>query len=398
MTAPHSPERDVYLSPLWKLHVGYHLTELAQYPPEGYRFLLPRRRPGVGVFDLFSKLPIALSLLHGASRFAPVNLLKPALEARLGGPPAAALTYCCHHVSFDQRPWVIEMDAVWDPIGPDPRQFRRYWPRVQSILASEACRGVLVFSEFSRRTLLSISRPELGDKVVVLPRAVHVKERLARPARRAFNLLFVGSANVAGMFEMRGGKEVLEAFRRLARQYKDVTLTIRSGMPGRLLRRYRDLLESDRLTYLAGPLSAGALDALYREADALLMPGHYDNWLVVLEAMSYGLPVITTDLFASPERVIEGCNGFLVRPSKHVPYFQDGLPLFGPTPAFQRGVRHVDEDTVADVVEKTARLIEDRALATRMGEAARREVESGRFSIANRNRVLKDVFDAAIAG
>jgi len=397
--SPSEYRRDVFLSPLWKLHVGYHLNELAPYPPDGYRFVMAAKKRGARVFDLASKLPLALSLLHGAARLAPINLLKSALDARLGGvPPDVALTYCCHHVSFDERPWVIEMDAVWDPIGPDPRQFRRYWPKADAMLASDACKRVLVFSEFSRQTLLSISRHDgMEEKVVVLPRAVRAKEHVPRRRPgRAFNLLFVGSANVAGMFEMRGGKEVLAAFRSLSRRYRDVRLTIRAGMPRRLQDEYRDVLALENVTYLPQKLAAGEMEALYASADALLMPGHYDNWLVVLEAMSYQLPVITTDLFANSERVVDGCNGFLVRPAKHVPYYQDGLPLFGPTPAFQRAIKVVDAATVADVVDKTARLIEDRALAERMGLSAREEIERGRFSIANRNRVLKEVFDAAL--
>lgn len=242
MNAAGEP-RDVFLSPLWRLHVGYHLRELAPFPPPGYRFLLPTEGPALPV-GLVSRLPIALSLLHAAARVAPVNLLKAALDERSGSQPPAALAYCCHHVSFGSRPWVIEMDAVWDPIGPDPRQFRRFWPKVESLLASADCKRVLVFSEFSRQTLLSLTqRPELRKKVLVLPRAVRAKEV---PRRReqdgAFHFLFVGSANVAGVFEMRGGKEVLAAFRRLWRQYPDARLTIRSLVPARLRREYAVVL------------------------------------------------------------------------------------------------------------------------------------------------------------
>src|SRR3972149_5014164 len=73
-------------------------------------------------------------------------------------------------------------------------------------------------------------------------------------------------------------------------------------MPRRLQDEFGDVLALDNVTYLPRKLAAGEMEALYASADALLMPGHYDNWLVVLEAMSYQLPVITTHLFPAREQ------------------------------------------------------------------------------------------------
>jgi glycosyltransferase involved in cell wall biosynthesis len=51
----------------------------------------------------------------------------------------------------------------------------------------------------------------------------------------------------------------------------------------------------------------------YEWADVLLLPSVSDTFgLVVLEAMSYGVPVITTHNTGGADVVIEGQNGFVV--------------------------------------------------------------------------------------
>jgi poly(glycerol-phosphate) alpha-glucosyltransferase len=80
------------------------------------------------------------------------------------------------------------------------------------------------------------------------------------------------------------------------------------------------------------------------EATALLLTSRFEGYpLVVLEALRRGCPVIAYDIAYGPrEQLTDGENGFLVRPG--------------------------DLEALA---ERIVRLARDRALATRMSEAAR---------------------------
>lgn len=61
-----------------------------------------------------------------------------------------------------------------------------------------------------------------------------------------------------------------------------------------------------------GRLSRDELLAEYRQSDALIAPTRMEGLpLSVLEALSCGLPVVTTDAAALPEAVISGANGFV---------------------------------------------------------------------------------------
>ena len=104
----------------------------------------------------------------------------------------------------------------------------------------------------------------------------------------------------------------------------------------------------ERVMFL-GEVPYGHVAPLYRAADAFVFPTQFDGWgMVVNEAMASSLPVITTTTCgAGYDLVREGVNGFLVHPQ--------------------------DEDML---VQHMAYLVEHRAEAKRMGEAARKTVEA----------------------
>jgi glycosyltransferase involved in cell wall biosynthesis len=56
-------------------------------------------------------------------------------------------------------------------------------------------------------------------------------------------------------------------------------------------------------------------DRLLEESDVFVLPSHHEGLpMAMLEAMSWGLPVISTPVGGIPEVIIEGQNGFLIQP------------------------------------------------------------------------------------
>jgi glycosyltransferase involved in cell wall biosynthesis len=137
---------------------------------------------------------------------------------------------------------------------------------------------------------------------------------------------------------------------------------------------------------------------MYAEADIFIFPGHLTP-LSIFEAMSYELPVIATDVYATSEIVEQGRTGFLIRSADHVPYYVERYLPTGPGDSvnrqFRRAVEKLDPEMVRDLVARTAVLIEDQHLRARMGKAARWQVEHGKFSMALRQERLKRIFDEA---
>lgn len=112
-------------------------------------------------------------------------------------------------------------------------------------------------------------------------------------------LLFVGKS-----FVPKGGPELLDAFAAVRRAHPRARLAIVSqGCPMPL---------PDGVTF-HGPLNHAALAQLYARAEVFVLPTLREAFgLSLLEAMSFGLPVVATRIEAIPEIVVDGETGLLV--------------------------------------------------------------------------------------
>jgi len=114
--------------------------------------------------------------------------------------------------------------------------------------------------------------------------------------RNRLNLLFVGRLE-----EQKGIKELLEAYRRIKRDYPEVSLRIIGNGP------LRSVIEKQGIKTETIPYSK--MPAVYHQADIFVLPSrptkHWEEYygMALLEAMASGLPVVTTDCGAIPEVV-----------------------------------------------------------------------------------------------
>lgn len=386
----------LFLDVQWKMH-SLH-TALVDAPPDGYEFVTSSASVD-RAFKRASRSRLAYELQDRfLAPLIPSVLVKSYAERFLKRPPLTAdLTYACEHLVFRDEAWIVGIGGVTDLVGGEPGHVRRFRALIERRLRSPNCRAIVCYYEAARWTLeAAIGAGSLQDKVHVVHPAVPAREPAANGrSRRGVRILFVGSANIPGQFEIKGGHEALAAFLALRRRFPDVQLTIRSDVPDEVRRRYAGL---PGLRIIDRVLPRPELEREFLAADIFLMPAHCTVWTAMLEAMSYGLPVVTTDVYANPEIVEDGVSGLLVRRASRVPYEDGGLPVSMFSHRFRRAIRRPESRVVEDTVRQTARLIEDEGLRRAMGAAGRREVETGRFSIVRRNQQLKRIFDAAING
>jgi len=68
---------------------------------------------------------------------------------------------------------------------------------------------------------------------------------------------------------------------------------------------------------MLGYVTGSGLARCYAEADALVLPSYREGFpTVLLEAMSMGLPIVTTKLRGAPDRLEEGVNALFVSPRR----------------------------------------------------------------------------------
>lgn len=133
----------------------------------------------------------------------------------------------------------------------------------------------------------------LNNPVAVIPNGVSVPPLVPRRPRGApRRILFLSRVH-----PKKGLPFLLQAWTRLAPLYPDWELVI-AGPDERghtcEMQALAARIGAPR-TLWPGPVQGAAKDALYRSADLFVLPTHAENFgLVVAEALSYGLPVITT--------------------------------------------------------------------------------------------------------
>jgi len=283
--------------------------------------------------------------------------------------------------------WVTQL------FGFQPAHLKRYHKSVENLLASDNCKKIICWGELSKNTILhNLNCEWFKDKIVIVPHAVYKKDFVKQYSKDKVKLLFVGSANIDGDFELKGGKEALEAFVQLRKKYDNIEMVVRSDIPKEIKAKYTGI---DGLRIIDTIIPWPEMEKEYKSADIFLFPGHHTPFMSLLDAMSYELPIIATNAYANSELVADGKTGLVINCSKNVPYFLDKDLPDGSAPKFRKAIKLLDNDVVAELVTKASLLIENPDLRQKMGKAGREEIEQGKFSIRNRNEKLRMVFDEA---
>lgn len=146
-----------------------------------------------------------------------------------------------------------------------------------------------------------------AGKVVVIPNAVNIRQK----PLRAFHadktkLLFVGR------FAHNKGIEILiESIRQLNAEGNESKLEFTLAGKGPLFEKITSSYRASNLRY-AGFAGDEDLKNFYRTHDVMVFPTLFEGMpTVVLEAMSYAMPVIVTDTGATAELVDES-NGYII--------------------------------------------------------------------------------------
>jgi glycosyltransferase involved in cell wall biosynthesis len=165
----------------------------------------------------------------------------------------------------------------------------------------EEADGVIVPSEFSRRTL--VQNGISAEKIRVIPEPLTRRFELTAKEDDVFRIIVVGTVSLR-----KGAQYVLEAASRLKLRNSEVVLI------GPVSEEFRPVLKRYEGQFvLAGPVSEAELARHFSQASVLVLASLEDGWgHVTLEAMSCGLPVIVSVNTGSADAVRDGVNGFVV--------------------------------------------------------------------------------------
>ncbi len=214
----------------------------------------------------------------------------------------------------------------------------------------ENAKKLIVFSNFAKRVHLKLGAPK-ERTLVVRPGILDPGKKKKKLKEKELHILFVGI-----WFERKGGRLVVEAFNKLSQKYQNIKLTIIGPVP-------KDIhLDKNRVEQVDFVPREKLLSQYFPKADIfVLVPLKAEGLgFVILEAASFGIPSIVSNVYALGEIVENGKTGFVVKKAN-----------------------------VAELQEKIELLIRNKKMREKMGLSARLKFEKDFLVDVMNERLLK---------
>lgn len=292
-----------------------------------------------------------------------------------------------------EKPYMVDFEHVhslFDYAAVNTLTKKKVW----SQLSSKKCIGILPWSEAALGTLKRLygrKCSSIMNKVSVVYPALPIYKNLYSSGgvgqyvlnNRKMKFLFVGRD-----YARKGLIELLVSFQKISQLYKEVELYVVSNIDEASQEKYKN----NQVKFFDAKFSQrDIINEFFLRSDVFVMPTHADTFgMVLLEALSCGMPVITTKQFASGEIIEGGINGLFVKSSK---LFLDQM-LIPDKKHTGEGYNETDQELVADLCEKMKYLINNPKVVKMMKKKAVNKFKKNqKFNLELRNKKLKTIYE-----
>lgn len=159
----------------------------------------------------------------------------------------------------------------------------------------------------------AVKEIEPATRTVVVSNAVHIPDYTTNWNGDTFQILFLGV-----LIKRKGVADLIQAISLLKKEgwLNNIKFIIAgSGSEEESLKQQASELKVEPWIEFAGWTDGKAKERYLKESQALVLPSYNEGLpIAVLEAISYGLPVIATAVGDMAAAVREGENGFLIKP------------------------------------------------------------------------------------
>jgi glycosyltransferase involved in cell wall biosynthesis len=180
------------------------------------------------------------------------------------------------------------------------------------LVRRDNCKKLIFMSEAGKKSFFATVRYDRKTEAVAMGKSVQIypliekKDTGPKKFHGELKLLF------AGLFYMKGGLELVHAFAKIREKHADVFLTIITSLHTVKKSDIRMMAGIPGLTLLDADFDEDQMNAIYQSHDVFILPTLREGFgLVLVEALSWGMPIICTDQYATTEVAKDGYNAFV---------------------------------------------------------------------------------------
>jgi len=356
----------VYLQFPWKIIDSQYYKSLVENPPEAIEYLNTKQE---GIITN-KKLFWFFNFLKRQIRYWTTKLNLAIPNTYLSPKGNYDLIHAAHCLSKNKdKLWVTDIEGVWQLyVGEKTEKAKE---KVRKILLNKNCRKIMPWTETTKEEIIK-EFPEVKNKIEVVYPAIPSKN-FKKKKNKKITIIYV-----ARYFNLKGGLIALNVLERLRQKY-GIKGVIISNVPKNLKKKYSKLEMYDLIPQKE-------LFKLMQKSDIFLYPSFVDTFgFSLLEAMSFGLPIITLNRKNIPntrkEIVKDKRNGFVID-------IEENFNL--------NEIGENEKKIIKELVEKTSLLINNKKLREKMSKNCIEIIKSGKFSIKERNKKLRRIYEEAI--
>jgi len=222
---------------------------------------------------------------------------------------------------FNRFPHIIELDNLGALVYYKISFLFLLKPFIRLMLESSYCKGIVCISKACETSVNEFFKSKKINKKTTTVYPYIKSEQNNIKQHKKIKLLFISTT-----FYIKGGKEILNVMEKL--NNTNIELTIITKRKDLLEKDYQKITENKQITFVEADLDKQTIkDNYFKTHDILIMPTYRDSFgMVYLEAISFGLAIITTNQYNMPELVIQNKTGFLLNPPFYYFFKQNNIP------------------------------------------------------------------------
>ncbi len=357
----------IQLESPWRYTSGGMGKSLVENPPEGVKYFFKRDKKVVSSQNNLNKTRLIKKGIIFLSNIVP--LIK---EKNVSIIPGVNLIHCEHFLCKNNKiPWVVDTEGIWQfYLGKKTNEKKI---RIHKDLEKNSCKKVIFWAKYAMEDAQNIF-PDLKNKFTfIYPSIPPMKFRKIK--KKGITLLFVGR-----MFYQKGGFHALEVMDNLTKKFDNVNAIYIGEIPEESKKFYS---KNTKIKIMGLTSHEKILKDIYPQSDIFIYPGYWDSFgFAYLEAMSFGIPIVTVSRPNTKEIVEEGKTGFLV------PYNQNKIKI--------DSLGQEERRLVNDFCDATINMITNEKLRKKMSRTCMKEINEGKFSMKKNHEKLRRVYEEAL--